>query len=103
MAQTCRRPAVCAFTSSVPRLARWLLMSQDRAHRDHFHVTHEFLATCWACAGWASRWLRVSLQRQGLISYHRGELKSCSDRSGLESAACSCYAIHRRLYAEQLG
>jgi hypothetical protein len=42
------------------------------------------------------------LQRQGLISYHRGELRVC-DRQGLEAVACSCYATGRRAYREALG
>ncbi len=41
------------------------------------------------------------LQRQGLISYRRGEL-TVLNRPGLEAAACSCYGTDRRSYAAQL-
>jgi hypothetical protein len=40
-----------------------------------------------------------ALQRGGLIEYRRGEL-TVLDRTGLEAAACGCYAVDRKAYAE---
>jgi CRP-like cAMP-binding protein len=84
-----------------PRLARWLLMSQDRAHADRFHVTHEFLAYMLGVRRVGITAAAGLLQREGLIEYHRGEL-AVLDRAGLEAAACGCYAADRLAYAEQL-
>ena len=44
MAQRTTSAACLRFHEIGPRLARWLLMSQDRAHSDSFRMTHEFLA-----------------------------------------------------------
>jgi CRP-like cAMP-binding protein len=82
-----------------PRLARWLLMSQDRAHTDSFRVTHEFLAYMLGVRRVGVTMAAGLLQQRGLIAYHRGQLRVL-DRSGLESAACSCYATDRLAYAE---
>jgi len=83
------------------RLARWLLMSHDRAHNDSFHVTHEFLAYMLGVRRVGITMAAGALQRSGLISYHRGEL-TVLDRAGLEAAACGCYATDRQTYAELL-
>jgi CRP-like cAMP-binding protein len=82
-----------------PRLARWLLMMQDRAQSQHFRVTHEFLAYMLGMRRVGITQAANALQAQGLIEYHRGEL-SVLDRPGLEAAACSCYAGGQAAYKE---
>lgn len=84
-----------------PRLARWLLMSEDRAHAQHFHVTHEFLASMLGVRRVGVTVAASKLQRLGLISYHRGEVQVV-DRAGLQAAACSCYERQRLAYSHQL-
>lgn len=83
------------------RLARWLLMSQDRAHQPSFHVTHEFLAYVLGVRRVGVTMAAGTLQRAGLIRYHRGEL-TVVDRAGLERASCGCYAADCRTYADLL-
>jgi CRP-like cAMP-binding protein len=84
-----------------PRLARWLLMTQDRAHSSSFHVTHEFLAYMLGVRRVGVTTAANVLQSSGLIKYHRGEIQVLN-RRGLESAACSCYATDREAYEQML-
>ena len=85
-----------------PRLARWLLMSQDRAHSNEFVVTQEFLAYMLGVRRVGVTKAAGELQRHGLIHYHRGVM-NVVDRAGLEAAACSCYAVDRQTYSDLLG
>jgi CRP-like cAMP-binding protein len=92
--------AACArFHTVGPRLARWLLMTQDRAQADHFAVTHEFLAYMLGMRRVGITQAAKALQTQGLIEYHRGHLK-VRNRPGLQAMACACYARDQAAYAQ---
>jgi CRP-like cAMP-binding protein len=83
------------------RLARWLLMTQDRAHSDSFRLTHEFLAYMLGVRRTGVTEAAGQLQAKGLIRYSRGEL-SVLDRAGLETVACACYMASTKMYAQHL-
>lgn len=73
------------------RLARLLLMLCDRTRARPLHVTHESLALALGARRVSVTMAAGHLSRDGLIIYHRGELRVL-DRPGLESVACGCYA-----------
>ena len=98
MGQLATSAACLRYHQIGPRLARWLLMSQDRAGRDTFQVTQEFLAYMLGVRRVGITVAAGALQRGGLIAYHRGDF-TILDRSGLEAAACSCYQTDRQTYA----
>jgi CRP-like cAMP-binding protein len=79
------------------RLARWLLMMQDRAHSDHFHVTHVFLAYILGVRRVGITKAANSLLKKKLISYKRGDI-TILDRVGLEAASCECYQVDKEIY-----
>ena len=100
MAQLATSAACVRFHQIGPRLARWLLMSNDRAHADSFEMTQAFLAHMLGVRRVGVTAAAGALQRAGLIEYRRG-LLTVLDRGGLEHAACACYADDQRAYAEQ--
>lgn len=79
------------------RLARWLLMTDDRTGADHFDLTHQFLAEMLGVQRSAVTLAAGALQAQGLIQYSRGRISVVS-RAGLEAAACGCYEDADRDY-----
>ncbi|WP_269533889.1 Crp/Fnr family transcriptional regulator [Chitinimonas sp. BJYL2] len=98
MSQQATSAACLHFHLIGPRLARWLLMSQDRAHSDQFDITQAFLGYMLGVRRVTITMAAGELQRSGLIAYRRGKI-TVLDRAGLEAVACSCYAADRRLYA----
>jgi CRP-like cAMP-binding protein len=79
------------------RLARWLLMSQDRVGESTFPLTQEFIAHMLGTRRASVTVAAGNLQKRGLISYTRGQVM-IKDRAGMESAACECYqGINRQI------
>ena len=93
----CLMAACTRFHELDERLARWLLMTHDRAHANEFHLTQEFL----------SRMLGVSrisitnavglLQKNKVVRYSRGNI-TVLDRAGREASSCGCYAAEKATY-----
>jgi CRP-like cAMP-binding protein len=94
--------AICLrFHGLDARLARWMLMSQDRVAGSSFMVTHEVLARMLGVRRAGVTRAAIALQEQGLIRYARGTV-TVLDRAGMLAAACSCYALDQAQYTRLL-
>ena len=74
------------------RLARWLLIMQDRLDNRPLFITHDFLASMLGTDRPSVSLAAGVLQRKGAISYTRGVVNILS-REKVEEAACECYGI----------
>ena len=81
------------------RLARWLLMTQDRVGSEHLPLTQEFLAQMLGTRRSSVTVSAGALQKAGLIAYTRGNV-TIHDRRRLEEAACDCYGLLQRQVKE---
>src|ERR1700686_1578759 len=83
------------------RLARWLLMTQDRVDSGLLPITHDFLATMLGTDRPTVSLAAGVLQKKKLMEYTRGALKIVN-RKKLEDSACECYGVIRQ-YDGELG
>jgi CRP-like cAMP-binding protein len=81
-----------AVHSVEQRLARWLLLAEDRVGKSEFPLTQEFVAIMLGTTRPTVTVVAGTLQRAGLIKYHRGHV-TILDRDKLESASCECYQV----------
>jgi CRP-like cAMP-binding protein len=84
--------------SAEQRLARWLLMAQDRTQSEILGFTQAFLAMMLGSRRTTVTLVASGLQKRGIIEYQRGQVRIL-DRQSLVAAACDCYPITQRLYA----
>jgi len=81
------------------RLARWLLMAQDRVDDGVVPITHDFLATMLGTDRPSVSVAAASLQRKEVIDYTRGTVRILN-RKKLEATACECYQIIQQFNGE---
>jgi CRP-like cAMP-binding protein len=78
------------------RLARWLLMAQDRIDSGVLPITHDFIATMMGTDRSTVSLAAAVLQKKGIIEYVRGAVKIVNRRK-LEKSACECYAVIQQI------
>ena len=84
------------------RLARWLLMAQDRMGDDTLTLTHEFLSLMLAVRRPGVTETLLALRKKGLIAYGRGKI-TVSDRKGMERTAGEAYGTPEAEYRRLIG
>ena len=76
----------------VQRLARWLLICADRAHKETFKMSHEFLADMLGSTRSTVSIAAAQLKHERLIDYTRGVIHIL-DAKALEDRSCECYGV----------
>lgn len=101
IAQEEQSVACNALHATEPRLARWILLTQDRLATRVLPLTQDYLAIMLGVQRTTVSAAATVLRNEGLIRYSRGQLEIL-DRAGLESRSCECYDSVRRLQARLL-
>jgi CRP-like cAMP-binding protein len=97
LAQTAQTAACNRVHELEERLARWMLMCQDRVESDRIPITHEFLAIMLGTRRTSVTVAAGMLHKAGLIEYSRGHI-TILNRKGLAHASCECYQIIHEEY-----
>ncbi len=83
------------------RLARWLLITQDRVDSPTLAITHDFLATMLGTDRPTVSLAAGILQDKRIIDYTRGEVRILN-RTKLEECTCECYGVIQQ-YNREIG
>ena len=78
------------------RMAKWLLMAQDRLETPRLRVTQEFLATLLGATRQTVTGVAGGLHKNQVIDYARGQIEILN-REALEAVACECYQVSLKL------
>jgi len=97
LSQLAQATACTRFHLVEARLARCLLMTQDRVHANNFHLTQELLASVLGVRRVGVTKAASALQERGMIHYSRGDI-TVLDRRSLKNASCGCYKADRESY-----
>jgi CRP-like cAMP-binding protein len=81
------------------RLARWLLMCQDRRQGSELRITHEFLAMMLGSLRPSVSLAIAKFKKEKLVESDRGKLKIL-DRQRLQETSCECYAAVQEQYVK---
>jgi CRP-like cAMP-binding protein len=92
LAQSARLAACHRYHTPHARLARLLLMIDDRLQTAEMRITQDLLARLLGTRRATVTQAANQLQDSQLIESRRGRIKIL-DRAGLEKVACSCYLI----------
>jgi CRP-like cAMP-binding protein len=84
------------------RLARWLLMIQDRTGDSVLKLTQEFLGHMIGSQRTTVSEVVGSLEDRGAVENARGKIRII-DRTGLENMSCECYLVTRQLLRNLYG
>ena len=84
------------------RLARWLLMAQDRIQSDVLPLTHEFLSLMLGVRRPGVTVALKALRERDLIAYRRGEI-TIKDRKGVAQLAGEAYGTPESEYRRLIG
>jgi CRP-like cAMP-binding protein len=94
--------AVCNRLHKIEqRLARWLLITQDRVDSATLAITHEFLAKMLGTDRPTVSLAAGILQNNQIIEYTRGSVQILS-RTKLEECVCECYEVIQQ-YNREIG
>jgi CRP-like cAMP-binding protein len=81
------------------RLARWLLMTEDRVGGASFPLTQEYMSVMTGVQRTTVSMMAAALKRDGVIDYSRGNV-AILDQTELKARACECYGEMERQFLQ---